>query len=94
MADLDVLGRDAELLGDDLRERRLVALALRLGGERDDRLAATGARAGPRRRSSTGPRMSMCLRGPAPTPSVKNDTPMPISSPRARFSACSRRRSS
>ena len=40
------------------------------------------------------PRMSMCLRGPAPTPSVKNDTPMPISSPRERFSACSRRRSS
>ena len=32
------------------------------------------------------PRMSMCLRGPAPTPSVKNETPMPISSPRARFS--------
>jgi hypothetical protein len=22
--------------------------------------------------------MSMCLRGPAPTPSVKKDTPMPI----------------
>ena len=32
----------------------------------------------------------MCLRGPAPTPSVKNEMPMPISSPRARFSACSR----
>ena len=32
----------------------------------------------------------MCLRGPAPTPSVKNDTPIPISSPRARFSVCSR----
>ena len=26
------------------------------------------------------PRMSMCLRGPAPTPSVKNERPMPISS--------------
>ncbi len=25
------------------------------------------------------PRMSMCLRGPAPTPSVKKDTPMPMS---------------
>ena len=36
----------------------------------------------------------MCLRGPAPTPSVKKATPMPISSPRARFSACSRRSSS
>ena len=40
------------------------------------------------------PTMSMCLRGPAPTVSVKNETPMPISSPRARFSACSRRSSS
>ncbi len=40
------------------------------------------------------PRMSMSLRGPAPTASVKNATPIPISSPRARFSACSRRRSS
>ena len=36
----------------------------------------------------------MCLRGPAPTASVKNDTPMPISSPRSRFAACSRRNSS
>ena len=32
------------------------------------------------------PTMSMCLRGPAPTVSVKNEMPMPISSPRARFS--------
>ena len=40
------------------------------------------------------PRMSMSLRGPAPTASVKNATPMPISSPRSRFSACSRRSSS
>src|SRR6201999_1133361 len=39
VADLDVLGRDAELLGDDLRERRLVALALRLRRERHDGLA-------------------------------------------------------
>ena len=30
------------------------------------------------------PRMSMSLRGPAPTASVKNEMPMPISSPRAR----------
>ena len=30
--------------------------------------------------------MSMSLRGPAPTASVKNDMPMPISSPRSRFS--------
>ena len=28
----------------------------------------------------------MCLRGPAPTPSVKKAMPMPMSSPRARFS--------
>ena len=34
VAHLDVLRRDAELLGDDLRERRLVALALRLGADR------------------------------------------------------------
>ena len=40
------------------------------------------------------PRMSMCLRGPAPTVSVKKLSPMPISSPRSRFSACSRRSSS
>ena len=37
--------------------------------------------------------MSMCLRGPAPTASVKNATPMPISSPRWRFSSCSLRSS-
>ena len=36
----------------------------------------------------------MCLRGPAPTASVKKLIPMPISSPRSRFSACSLRRSS
>ena len=40
------------------------------------------------------PSMSMCLRGPAPTASVKNETPMPISSPRARFARCSSRSSS
>ncbi len=37
--------------------------------------------------------MSMCLRGPAPTPSVKKLSPMPMYSPRSRFSACSRRSS-
>ena len=37
--DLDVLGRDTELLGDDLRERRLVPLPLRLDAELEDRLA-------------------------------------------------------
>ncbi len=36
----------------------------------------------------------MCLRGPAPTPSVKKETPMPISSPRSRLDACSARSSS
>src|SRR5439155_364385 len=39
------------------------------------------------------PRMSKCLDGPAPTISVKLEMPMPISSPRFRFSACSRRSS-
>ena len=38
-ADLDVLRRNAELLGDDLRERRLVALPLRLAADADDGLA-------------------------------------------------------
>ena len=38
--------------------------------------------------------MSMSFFGPAPTVSVKNDTPMPISSPRSRFSFCSARSSS
>ena len=38
-ADLDVLRRDAELLGDDLRERRLVALPLRLRTDADHRFA-------------------------------------------------------
>jgi hypothetical protein len=37
--------------------------------------------------------MSMSLRGPAPTASVKKAMPMPISSPRVRFSACSLRSS-
>ena len=36
---LDVGDRDAELVGDDLGERRLVALALRLHAELEDRLA-------------------------------------------------------
>ena len=39
MTDLDVLRRDPELLGDDLRERRLVALALRLRADADHGLA-------------------------------------------------------
>ena len=38
--------------------------------------------------------MSMCLRGPAPTASVKKLMPIPISSPRSRRSACSFRSSS
>src|SRR5204863_8431237 len=37
--DLDVLGRDAELLGHDLRERGLVALALRLAAHAEYGLA-------------------------------------------------------
>ncbi len=45
------------------------------------------------------PAMSIVSRGPAPTASVKNETPIPIrlcptSPARSRFSACSRRRSS
>src|SRR5262249_41689855 len=39
LLDGDVLGRNAELLADDLRKRRLVALALRLDAELEDRLA-------------------------------------------------------
>ena len=35
----------------------------------------------------------MCARGPAPTPSVKKLIPIPMYSPRSRFSACSRRSS-
>ena len=42
----------------------------------------------------TAPRKRRPLRGPAPTASVKNETPMPINSPRARLSSCSRRSSS
>jgi len=40
------------------------------------------------------PRMSNVWDGPAPTISVKLEIPIPISSPRARFSACSFRRAS
>ena len=40
------------------------------------------------------PAMSYSAPLPAPTTSVKLATPMPMSSPRARFSACSRRSSS
>ena len=92
--DLDVLRRDAELVADDLRERRLVALALASAPT----AAACALPVGCTRRSQPSamprPRMSMCLRGPAPTPSVKNEMPMPMYSPLARFSACSRRSSS
>jgi hypothetical protein len=38
--------------------------------------------------------MSKCFEGPAPTISVKLEIPMPISWPRLRFSACSRRNAS
>ena len=38
------------------------------------------------------PRMSKSCDGPAPTISVKLLMPMPMSSPRSRFSACSLRR--
>ena len=40
------------------------------------------------------PAMSMCLRGPAPTASVKNERPMPMSSPRSRRAARSAHSSS
>ena len=40
MDDLDVLGRDPELVGDDLGEGRLVPLALGLDADRELRLAA------------------------------------------------------
>src|SRR5262249_8121901 len=39
VAHLDVFGWDAELLRNDLRERRFVPLALRLRADRDDSLA-------------------------------------------------------
>ncbi len=39
------------------------------------------------------PRMSKSFDGPAPTISVNEQMPIPISSPFARFSACSRRSS-
>jgi hypothetical protein len=91
--DLDVLGRDAELLGHDLGERRLVALPWVL-----TEMPSTALPVGCTRSSAPSamprPAMSMCLRGPAPTVSLKNDSPMPISSPRARFSACSARSAS
>ena len=38
--------------------------------------------------------MSKVCEGPAPTASVNEEMPMPINSPRARFSACSLRSSS
>ena len=87
---LDVLRRDAELLGDDLGERRLVALALGLAADRRAAALPVGWTRSSAPSFIPRPRMSMCLRGPAPTASVKNETPMPISSPRSRFSACSR----
>ena len=52
--DLDVLGRDAELLGDDLRERRLVALALALHADAEHAPCRSGGRAARRRRPCRG----------------------------------------
>ena len=92
--DLDVGRRDADLLGDDLRERRLVALPLAHARRRRTTALPVGCTRSSQPSAMPRPRMSMSLRGPAPTASVKNATPMPISSPRSRFSACSRRSSS
>ena len=92
--DLDVLGRDADLLGDDLGEGRLVALALRLHRQAHHAPCRSGWMRSSQPSAIPRPRMSMSLRGPAPTASVKKATPMPMSSPRSRFSACSRRSSS
>ncbi len=91
MDDLHVVHRYAEFVRDDLRERRLVALPLRLDGDAQHGLACgMDAEFGAVRHAE--PRMSMCLRGPAPTASVKKLIPMPISGPPlARRSACSAR---
>ena len=71
--DLDVLGRDAELLGDDLRERRLVALALGLARTAGSPPCPVGCTRSSQPSAMPSPTMSIILRGPAPTVSVKND---------------------
>ena len=61
--DLDVGGRDADLLGDDLGERRLVALALALHDTRTTALPVGWMRSS-EPSAMPRPRMSMSLRGP------------------------------
>ena len=89
--DLDVRDREAELLGDDLGERRLVALALASGRRSGRGPCRSGGRGSRTKSNILSPRMSKSCDGPAPTISVKLLMPMPMSSPRARFSACSLR---
>src|SRR5207253_680688 len=77
---LDVSHRDPRLLSKDLGVGRLVPLPV--GWMRISQLS-----------NILIPRISKCLDGPAPTISVKLEIPMPISSPRCRLAACSRRSS-
>ena len=89
---IDVLGRDAELVRDDLRERRLVPLALGLDAELEDRL--TGRMHAQLGRVEHLDAEDVVLpAGPAPTTSVKDAMPMPISLPSSRAAACSSRSS-
>ena len=92
LLDLDVLRRDAQLLGEDLRIGGLVPLPWDLVPKRAMALPVGWMRIS-QESNILSPRMSKCFDGPAPTISVKLEMPMPISSPRFRFSACSRRRS-
>lgn len=95
MQDLDVLERDAQLVRDDLRERRLVALAVGggtggdldlAGGEHPDARGLPAAGAVVQRAEHTG--------RARPHISVKVEMPMPswTGSLFLRRSSCSRRR--
>ena len=68
-----------------------MSLALRLGAEAGGRLAGGMDPDLARVEHLEAEDVEVVREGPAPTISVKLEMPMPISSPRARFSACSAR---
>ena len=93
LLDLDVGDRDAELLGDDLGVGRLVALALRLDAEAGDGLAGRVDADLARVEHLDAEDVEVVRRAGADDLGEASEMPMPISSPRARFSACSLRSS-
>ena len=93
LLDGDLVGRDADLGGEDLGEGRGVALALADRADAGRWRCPVGWMRISQESNMPRPRMSQFFIGPAPTISVKKATPMPISlrvSPRVKASRVGR----